>query len=161
MGRELSFEWSHHRISSIVSKVSRVTSQNSIKNRGSERVNIDLETREMSYGTCESAKAIELDRDKRLNGGGGGEGKGGSRKRTTKQNGCRPSPPPNPTRGFDGAWIESSRPCSRSGQSCLHTCLFIHKKPFSRDKPTHTPETELSLVIGHNYGQCYASKHWE
>ena len=26
----------------------------------------------MSYGTCESAKAIELDRDKRLNGGGGG-----------------------------------------------------------------------------------------
>ena len=103
MGRELSFEWSHHRISSIVSKVSRVTSQNSIKNRGSERVNIDLETREMSYGTCESAKAIELDRDKRLNGGGGGGGGGGARKRTTKQNGCRPSPPPNPTRGFDGA----------------------------------------------------------
>ena len=60
----------------------------------------------MSYGTCESAKAIELDRDKRLNeGGGGGKGggKGGSRKRTTKQNGCGPSPPRNPTRGFDGA----------------------------------------------------------
>ena len=31
----------------------------------------------MSYGTCESAKAIELDRDKRLNEGGGGGGKGG------------------------------------------------------------------------------------
>lgn len=30
----------------------------------------------MSYGTCESAKAIELDRDKRLNWGrGGGEGR--------------------------------------------------------------------------------------
>ena len=33
----------------------------------------------MIYGTCESAKAIELDRDKRLNwgegGGGGGDGR--------------------------------------------------------------------------------------
>ena len=30
----------------------------------------------MSYGTCEPPKAIELDRDKRLNvGGGGGEGR--------------------------------------------------------------------------------------
>ena len=37
-GRELSFEWSHHRISSADSKV-RVISQNSIKHSGSERVN--------------------------------------------------------------------------------------------------------------------------
>ena len=37
-GRELSFEWSHHRISSTDSKV-RVTLQNSIKHSGSERVN--------------------------------------------------------------------------------------------------------------------------
>ena len=37
-GRELSFEWWHHRISSTDSKV-RVTSQNSIKQSGSERVN--------------------------------------------------------------------------------------------------------------------------
>ena len=36
--RELSFEWSHHRISSTDSKV-RVTLQNSIKHSGSERVN--------------------------------------------------------------------------------------------------------------------------
>ena len=36
-GRELSFEWSHHRISSTGSKV-RVTLQNSIKHSGSERV---------------------------------------------------------------------------------------------------------------------------
>ena len=36
-GRELSFEWSHHRISSTDSKV-RVTLQNSIKHSGSERV---------------------------------------------------------------------------------------------------------------------------
>ena len=35
-GRELSSEWSHHRISSTDSKV-RVTLQNSIKNLGSER----------------------------------------------------------------------------------------------------------------------------
>ena len=35
-GREVSFEWSHHRISSADSKV-RVTSQNSIKHSGSER----------------------------------------------------------------------------------------------------------------------------
>ena len=36
-GRELSFEWSHHRISSADSKV-RVTLQNSIKHSGSEGV---------------------------------------------------------------------------------------------------------------------------
>ena len=36
-GRELSFEWSHHRISSTDSKV-RVTLQNSIKYSGSEKV---------------------------------------------------------------------------------------------------------------------------
>ena len=36
-GRELSFEWSHHRISSIDSKV-RVTLQNPIKHSGSESV---------------------------------------------------------------------------------------------------------------------------
>ena len=38
-GRELSSEGSHHRISSIDSKV-RVTSQNSLKHAGSERVKI-------------------------------------------------------------------------------------------------------------------------
>ena len=36
-GRELSFEWSHHKISSTESKVG-VTLQNSIKHSGSERV---------------------------------------------------------------------------------------------------------------------------
>ena len=39
-GRELSFEWSHHRISSTDSKV-RVTLQNCIKHSGSERVNYE------------------------------------------------------------------------------------------------------------------------
>ena len=34
----------------------------------------------MSYGTCEFAKAIELDRDKRLNWGGGRGGGGRERK---------------------------------------------------------------------------------
>ena len=37
-GRDLSFEWSHHRMSSIDSKV-RVTLQNPIQHSGSERVN--------------------------------------------------------------------------------------------------------------------------
>ena len=37
--RELSFEWSHHRISSKDSKV-RVTLQNSIEHSGSERVKL-------------------------------------------------------------------------------------------------------------------------
>ena len=37
-GRELSLEWSHHRISSTDSEV-RVILQNSIKHSGSERVN--------------------------------------------------------------------------------------------------------------------------
>ena len=36
-GKELSFEWSHHRISSTGSKI-RVTLQNSIKQSGRERV---------------------------------------------------------------------------------------------------------------------------
>ena len=40
-GRELSFEWSLHRILSTESKV-RVTLQNSIKHSGSERVNLKL-----------------------------------------------------------------------------------------------------------------------
>ena len=40
-GRELSFEWSHHRISSIDSKV-RVTLQNPIKHSDSERVKMCL-----------------------------------------------------------------------------------------------------------------------
>ena len=39
-GGELSFEWSHHRISSIDSKVT-VTLHNPIKHSGSERVNMD------------------------------------------------------------------------------------------------------------------------
>ena len=39
-GRELSFEWSHHRISSADSKV-RVALQNSIKYSGSEGVNLN------------------------------------------------------------------------------------------------------------------------
>ena len=38
-GRELSFEWSHHRMSSTDSKV-RVSLQNSIKHSGSERVKL-------------------------------------------------------------------------------------------------------------------------
>ena len=38
----------------------------------------------MSYGTCEPPKAIELDRDKRLNvGGGGGWGGGEGRVKET------------------------------------------------------------------------------
>ena len=41
IGRELSFEWSHHRISSTDSKV-RVTLQNSIKHSGNERVHFIL-----------------------------------------------------------------------------------------------------------------------
>ena len=46
-GRGLSFEWSHHRISSTNSRV-RVTSQNSIKHSGSERV----KQPETSYTHC-------------------------------------------------------------------------------------------------------------
>ena len=39
--RELSFEWSHHRISCADSKV-KVTEQNSIKHSGSERVKLPV-----------------------------------------------------------------------------------------------------------------------
>ena len=47
-GRELSFEWSHHRISSIDSKV-RVTLQNPLKHSGSERVKSEKETGAKTY----------------------------------------------------------------------------------------------------------------
>ena len=40
-GRELSFEWSHHRILFIDSKV-RVTLQNPLKHSGSERVKLPV-----------------------------------------------------------------------------------------------------------------------
>ena len=43
-GRELSSEWSHHRISSIDSKV-RVTLRNPLKHSGSERVSAKFELR--------------------------------------------------------------------------------------------------------------------
>ena len=43
-GRDLSFEWSHHRISSIDSK-GRVILQNPIKHCGSERVKISIQAR--------------------------------------------------------------------------------------------------------------------
>ena len=48
-GRELSSEWSHHRISSTYSK-NRVTLQNSIKHSGSERVNPKL-FHQVHYGS--------------------------------------------------------------------------------------------------------------
>ena len=48
-GRELSFEWSHHRISSADSKV-RLALQNSIKHSGSEGVKYIKETRAHSVG---------------------------------------------------------------------------------------------------------------
>ena len=43
-GRDLSFKWSHHRISSIDSK-GRVSLQNPIKHCGSERVKISIQAR--------------------------------------------------------------------------------------------------------------------
>ena len=43
-GRDLFFEWSHHRISSIDSK-GRVILQNPVKHCGSERVKISIQAR--------------------------------------------------------------------------------------------------------------------
>ena len=59
-GRELSFEWSHHRISSADSKV-RLALQNSIKHSGSEGVKYTKET----LGPVQS---IGMNSGKRTNG---------------------------------------------------------------------------------------------
>ena len=58
-GGELSFEWSHHRISSIDSKVT-VTLQNPIKHSGSERVNMD---QPRSQGSLLPAQRSEIERE--------------------------------------------------------------------------------------------------
>ena len=59
-------------------------------------------------------KAIGLDKDKRKS-----RGEGGLNKQTPEQNGCRPTSPP-PQWASTGAWIQSFRPCSQTGQICLH-----------------------------------------
>ena len=139
MGRELSFEWSHHRISSIVSKVSRVTSQNSIKNRGSERVNIDLETREMSYGTCESAKAIELDRDKRLNGRGGEGGRGREGQGNEPRSKTGVDHPHCPTPQGASMAHESNPPALAADlDKVACTRVYLYTKSHSRGTNPHT-----------------------
>ena len=63
-GRELSFEWSHHRIMSADSKV-RTTLQNSIKHSGSERVK-----KETTFGVSETQrlKRREKRREREVNG---------------------------------------------------------------------------------------------
>ena len=63
-GRELSFEWSHHRIMSADSKV-RTTLQNSIKHSGSERVK-----KETIFGVSETLrlKRREKRREREVNG---------------------------------------------------------------------------------------------
>ena len=63
-GRELSLEWSHHRIMSADSKV-RTTLQNSIKHSGSERVK-----KETIFGVSETQrlKRREKRREREVNG---------------------------------------------------------------------------------------------
>ena len=63
-GRELSFEWSHHRIMSADSKV-RTALQNSIKHSGSERVK-----KETIFGVSETQrlKRREKRREREVNG---------------------------------------------------------------------------------------------
>ena len=53
-GRELSSEWSHHRISSIDSKV-RVTLQNPLKHSGNERVHVACEPFGQRWYTLEES----------------------------------------------------------------------------------------------------------
>ena len=85
----------------------------------------------MSYGTCVSAgeKAIGLDQEEKKNGRREG-------KENKPQSKTGVDQPPTSLRGFDGAWIQSSRPCGQTIQICLHTCLFIHRKPLPREKRT-------------------------
>ena len=108
-----------------------------------------------SYGRYVQSRETKTEVKER---NGGREG--GLNKRTPKQNGCRPPAPPHKG-ALTGAWIQSFHPCSQTGQMCLHTCLFILRKPLQREKRTHPPEIDLSLLIRQNLGQCYASEHWE
>ena len=82
----------------------------------------------MSYGIYESTgeNAKGLDQDKRKIGG-----RGQSNKQTTKQNRCRPTLPP-PPKGVLTA--HESNPPTQTGKKAQK----------------HTPEIELSLVIGEN-----------
>ena len=57
-GKELSFEWSHHRISSTDSKV-RVTLQNSIKHSGSERVKWGITKQILETARCPGQKILQ------------------------------------------------------------------------------------------------------
>ena len=52
----------------------------------------------MTYGACESAKAIGLDQDKRLKGGGGGGGREGQANEARSKKGVDHPHPPTPQR---------------------------------------------------------------
>ena len=92
----------------------------------------------MSYGTCKSAKAIELDRDKRLNGGGGrGEGKGGQGNEPRSKTGV--DHPHRPTPQGASMAHESNPPALVADlDKVACTRVYLYTKSHSRGINPHT-----------------------
>ena len=95
----------------------------------------------MSYRTCESAgeKAIGLEQDKRKN-----RGEEGLNKRTPKQNGCEPPPPPHPQKGLWRHMNPILLPLQPNWTNLL-THVFIYIKKANLEGETHTHAWNRSL----------------
>ena len=94
--------------------------------------NKGLGTQEMSYGTCESAgeRTIGLNQDKKKIGR-----KGGSNKRTTKQNGCRPTPR---TQGALTAHESNPPALAAKLDKFAYTSVSLYTDSHSRGRNAHT-----------------------
>ena len=92
----------------------------------------------MSYGTCEPPKAIELDRDKRLNvGGGGGWGRGRKGQGNEPRSKTGVDHPPTP----EGALMahESNPPTLAADlDKVACTRVYLYTKSHSRGINPHT-----------------------
>ena len=85
----------------------------------------------MSYGTCESAKAIELDRDKILNGREGRRGREGQGNEPRSKTGV--DHPHRPTPQGASMAHESNPPALAADlDKVACTCVYLYTKSHSR-----------------------------
>ena len=95
----------------------------------------------MSYGTCESAgeKAIGLDQDERKS------RVGGRVKQTSPKAKRVQSPPPHPTRGFDGRMNPILPPLHPNWTNLLtHVFVYLYRESHSRGRNAHTLLKQIS-----------------
>ena len=93
----------------------------------------------MIYGTCESAKAIELDRDKRLNWGEGGGGrgrKGQGNEPRSKTSVDHPHPPTPQGALMAHEWNPPALAADLDKVACTRVYLYIKSR--SRAIKPHT-----------------------